>query len=407
MKQKYFFLCLFFGLITAESCRNKKENKQIEPVSREITFDSLMISNEANQWFARALSDLNGDGLLDVAFINEAGLGGALGVMIGSLQDNWEIDWIAELAPNGGTFSCGDIEVGDIDGDGKTDILAPQNNGEWTDKPKEQTFYWYSYPEKKPHYIGKTDQYIKDVDLADLNNDGRPDLVGISFDGSYMIIFEQITPDKWRTARLLEAPNIHEGMDVGDIDGDGFIDITANGYWARNPNGNMDGAWKLQSIDSVWHNQSGDWSRNATKHFCADLDKDGRSEVFISHSERAGYPVAYYKLIDAGENLWEKYVVLNELPAAHTLQVGDMNNDGYLDVVTGVNRNRAVNIDVSAWPLIIMFAHESGQWIKNVVDMNSIYNGHIGDFEGDGDLDIFRLTSHNASKYELLINQLN
>ena len=205
----------------------------------------------------------------------------------------------------------------------------------------------------------------------------------------------------------MEAPNIHEGMDVGDIDGDGFIDITANGYWARNPNGNMDGAWKLQSIDSVWHNQSGDWSRNATKHFCADLDKDGRSEVFISHSERAGYPVAYYKLIDAGENLWEKYVVLNELPAAHTLQVGDMNNDGYLDVVTGVNRNRAVNIDVSAWPLIIMFAHESGQWIKNVVDMNSIYNGHIGDFEGDGDLDIFRLTSHNASKYELLINQLN
>jgi len=395
-----------YSMIGIVGCQEKKESQQASKESIEISFDSLIISNEANQWFARALSDLNGDGILDVAFINQAGFGGSLGVMIGSKNAGWEIDWIADTAPNGGVFSCGDIEVGDIDGDGKTDILAPQNNGEWTDKPKIHTFYWYSYPEKEAHYIGVSEEYIKDVSLADLNKDGKLDLVGISFDGSYVIIYEQIDPDNWEVVQLLEAPNIHEGMDIGDLDGDGFLDIAANGYWAKNPQGDMEGNWALKEIDSIWHNQTGDWSQNATKHYCADIDRDGKSEVFISHSERAGYPVAYYTLINAEDNLWEKHIILDDLPAAHTLQVADMDNDGDLDVLTGVNRNRAVNIDVLEWPVIIMINEGLDKWTKKVVDMESIYNGHLGDFEGDGDLDIFRLTSHDAEKYELLINQI-
>jgi hypothetical protein len=398
---------LLSSVIGMMACQDKKENREANQEAKiEAGFDSLLISNEANQWFARALSDLNGDGLLDVAFINEAGFGGALGVMIATEDANWKIDWVAETAPNGGTFSCGDIEVGDIDNDGKVDILGPQANGEWTDKPKEHTFYWYSYPEKEAHYIGKSGKYIKDVSLADLNEDGKLDLVGISFDGSYVIMYEQISPDEWKQVQLLEAPGIHEGMDVGDIDGDGYMDIAANGYWAKNPKGDMNGDWKLEEIDSIWHNQTGDWSQNATKHFCADIDSDGKSEVFISHSERAGYPVAYYKLLNAETNEWEKHIIINMLPAAHTLQVADMDNDGDLDVLTGVNRNRAINIDIKEYPVIIMLNDGSGKWTKKIVDMASIYNGHVGDFEGDGDLDIFRLTSHDAKKYELLIDQL-
>lgn len=406
MKLNNFLLVIsaISGMIWIFSCTGKKGQNETRQEAKELSFDSLLISTEANQWFARALADLNNDGLLDVAFINEAGFGGALGVMIGSNDGNWKIDWIADTAPNGGVFSCGDISVGDIDGDGKTDILAPQNNGEWTDKPKKQTFYWYSYPEKEPHYIGESEYYIKDVEFADFNKDGKLDLVGMSYDGSYVILYEQIDPDNWNVAQIVKAPNLHEGMDVGDIDGDGFVDIAANGYWARNPQGDMNGDWYLQNIDTVWHNQTGDWSKNATKHFCADMDNDGKSEVFISHSERAGYPVACYKLLDVESNQWEKQIIIDELAAAHTLQVADMDNDGDLDLLTGVNRNRAVNIDVQDWPVIIMLNDGSGEWEKKVIDRASIYNGHVGDFEGDGDMDIFRLTSHDAKKYELLIN---
>ena len=398
-------LCIsIFGLL---SCGSKKEKALTHIKNKELNFDTLIISNEANQWFARALADMNNDGLLDVAFINQAGFGGGLAVMIGSRDAGWKIDWIAETAPNGGVFSCGDMELGDIDGDGKIDVLGPQNNGEWTDKPKEHTFYWYSYPEKEAHYIGKSDQYIKDVSLVDLNNDSKLDLVGISFDGSYLIIFKQITPDDWKVVQKLEVTNVHEGMDVGDIDGDGFIDIAANGYWVKNPSGVMEDDWKIMEIDSIWHNQTGNWSRNATKHFCADIDNDGKSEVFISHSERAGYPVAYYKLMDANNNVWEKNIILQELPAAHTLQVFDMDDDGDLDVVTGINKNRAIKINVMEWPVIVAINEGNGVWKRQVVDNKGIYNGQVGDFDGDGDLDIFRLISHDDKRFEVLITSLN
>jgi hypothetical protein len=383
----------------------QKENKE-SAETQNLTFDSLLISDSANQWFARALHDLNGDGLLDVAFINQAGFGGELGVMLGSQQPNWEIDWVALEAPNGGTFSCGDIEVADIDGDGKVDILAPQNNGEWTDKPKEHSFYWYSYPEKEAHYIGKTSQYIKDVNLHDLNNDGKIDLTGVSFDGSYLVIFEQIGTDEWKRTSEMYAENLHEGMDVADLNGDGYADIAVNGYWLRNPEGDIQEDWKFLEIDSIWHNQTGDWSRNATKHFCADVNGDGKSEVFISHSERAGYPVACYSLENDVANSWTKEVIIDSLPAAHTLQVFDIDNDGDLDVLTGVNKNRAINLDIQSWPVIIAFNEGENGWRKQVIDEKGIYNGHVGDFEGDGDLDIFRLISHDDHTYELLINKM-
>ena len=82
------------------SCQEKKESRNVSEEPVNLSFDSLTISNEANQWFARALADLNSDGLLDVAFINEAGFGGSLGVMIGSREAGWEIDW--SLAKNCG-----------------------------------------------------------------------------------------------------------------------------------------------------------------------------------------------------------------------------------------------------------------------------------------------------------------
>ena len=370
-----------------------------------LAFDTILITDSANLWFARATADFNEDGLQDIALIDNNGYGGALLILAGSREGHWRSLLVADRAPNGGVFSCGDMEVADVDGDGSPDILAPQNNGEWTDLPKAHTFYWYSYPQLKANYMCRVDNYIKEVCLVDFDRDGKTDLAGMSFDGEYIVLFRQVKPDRWEEVHLIALPGLHEGMATGDVTGDGFEDIAANGYLLVNPGRDMAREWVVSEIDSIWHNQEGGWSRNATKHLCVDMDGDGRDEVLISHSERSGYPVALYSPVDIENNLWDREILVDTLTAAHTLQVADFDLDGDLDVLTGVNKGRAWGLGLRAFPVYILLNEGPEGWEQFLLDEKGIYNGHIADFDGDGDTDIFKLLSHAEGRFELLVNQ--
>jgi hypothetical protein len=201
----------------------------------------------------------------------------------------------------------------------------------------------------------------------------------------------------------ITAPGLHEGMDVGDLDGDGDLDIAANGYLFMNPGGDLTGEWQRQSLDEKWYNQTGDWSANGTKHAVADMDGDGTLEIFVTHSERGGYPLSMYTR--GADGSYEETVILDSIPAAHTLQIADMDLDGDLDIVTGINKGRAVNIDVpDNHHVMILVNNGDGSWTTEVIADGGIYNGRVADFEGDGDFDIFRLTEHQATDLHLLEN---
>ena len=76
---------------------------------------------------------------------------------------------IANTAPGGGTFACGDLDAGDIDGDGDLDILGFEHPGEWDQGGAPTEVYWYSNPQWKPQRIGRAPAFVKDVELEDLN----------------------------------------------------------------------------------------------------------------------------------------------------------------------------------------------------------------------------------------------
>jgi hypothetical protein len=192
-------------------------------------------------------------------------------------------------------------------------------------------------------------------------------------------------------------------MAVGDIDGDGFMDIATNGYWVKSPGSDFTKEWKVQSIDKKWYNQEGDWSKNATKIFCADIDKDGKAEVFISHSERAGYPVAWYDLIDVDKNTWEEHVI-DTIAACHTLQVYDFDGDGDVDVLAGENQMRW---DDEHDPVCLYLNQgDNMNFTKQLLTTRGIYNGLAGDIDKDGDVDFMRLPGHSHGQLEMWINQV-
>ena len=370
-----------------------------------MTFVSHEIMDTVNTWWALTIGDVNAEGLMDAVYINNNAHGGYLAYRSGQREDGiWRETIIATKPPTGGTFASGDLETGDMDGDGDIDVLAVKHTGEWDEAGAPAEVFWYEAPDWTPHTVGEARGAVKDLSIADFDGDGRNDLAVLTFENENLRIHRSNDDGTSTLVADLTAPGTHEGMDVGDLDGDGDIDVAVNGYIWLNPGGDLTGEWSRETLNERWHNQTGDWSANGTKTAVADLDGDGKLEVFMTHSERAGYPLAVYRRGDNEE--WEETIILDSIPAAHTLQVFDMDLDGDMDIVTGINQGRAVNLNVDHFEVMVLVNNSDGSFTEDVIAKDGIYNGRVADFEGDGDYDIFRLPEHQATSLYLLENQV-
>ena len=338
---------------------------------------------------------------MDLVVQNANGSGGWLGWLEANTEGKmWETHIVIDsLGPNQ-RFAAGDLETGDFDGDGDVDLLGVIHPGEWTDADAKGEMYWFENPSWEKHYIGEVKNALKDVNIADFNADGKLDVAVASFATNNFRMYEQQNDGSFKRTIDKTVTNLHEGMDAADIDGDGDIDVTMNGYLLKN-NG-ADGEWELSEIDSIWHNQTGDWSRNATKVAAKDIDGDGKAEIFMAHSERAGYPMVMYKYNDGN---WQKEVLLDSLTAGHNMQIYDMDLDGRLDIVTGVNFGRAVNLGVKEgnYPLYIILNKADGWKVKEIAN-DGTYNILVADMEGDGDMDLYRYPSHDSNLLNVFVN---
>ncbi|GJM29001.1 MAG: hypothetical protein DHS20C17_16360 [Cyclobacteriaceae bacterium] len=412
---RFVYYVLTIGVIFSCTPEKEKITAPIEEIPEKASFISSLASDSANLWWARTLVDVDGDGILDVALHDNNGYGGWLGYLKGRIDGElWETVIVAMESPNGKKFAAGDLDAGDIDGDGDNDLIGVEHPGEWEDAEADAVLFWYEQSENGwiTHNVGSIPSALKDISLSDLNGDGLPEIITVTYNAETLTIFNR-DKDKLDFKKIWETKldNLHEGMDVGDVNGDGAVDIAANGYLLVNQGGDLT-SWETQVIDSMWFNQEEDhWARNATKHVCKDVDGDGQAEVFISHSEKTSYPVARYDLNADGS--WNKQILLDSIPAAHSLVVADMDLDGSDDVLTGVNRSRAINImeelalelDLKDFPVYLL-RNTGDQWKTEIINSQGVYNLLAGDLEGDGDIDLIRLSTHDGNDMHVLVNQL-
>lgn len=313
---------------------------------------------------------------------------------------------------DGDFFGSDRFAVVDMDNDGDLDIVTSRRDpgffGSFLPRHLLQALslepyriYWYEnpLPAADPaiganwveHPIGDQRSYIKDIVAGDINRDGRMDVVARSTEHTVIYFAKQ---SGWTTRTVTHPPD--EGLALGDLDRDGDLDLVLNGFWLETPPDPETGTYRQHVIDEQWYTQhTGSWQDNNAYVAVADLNRDGLLDVVLSHSEKPGYPIAWYSVEDAGRartGPWTEHRIADVFDWCQTLDIGDVDGDGDLDVLAAkFERNPAEPlVNQPPFPVAIFYNLDgsASTWRERVVSNKGIYSGALGDLGSDGDLDI-------------------
>jgi hypothetical protein len=262
-----------------------------------------LITNEANQWV-----DVDGDGKPELTgqLATRADWSDA---QVGYWKPDWSNPtkpWTFMAVSEKGRWSGHGLATGDVNGDGRLDLVSPA--GWWEQPPKGAQGFW----KYRPAHLGNggAEMFVYDV-----NGDGIPDIItSLAAHGPGLSWFEQKKDGSFQEHLIMGAPSVPldqrknweetdknvaftelHSMSLADIDGDGLKDIITGKRWYS-------------------HGYHYD-------------DEDDISDP----------PVLYvFKLVrKAGNQVeWVPELVHNRTDAAIQIAIADVDGDGRPDIVT-------------------------------------------------------------------------
>ncbi len=249
--------------------------------------------------------------------------------------------------------------------------------------------------------------YAKDICTADFNRDGKLDIVARAVDHK-LNVYIQVTPQKWEVLKI-EVPSL-DGTDVGDLNNDGIPDIAINGMWFETTKDVNKTGWIKHDFAPEWYSQKtgkGSWFDNNTRVHINDIDGDGWNDIVISDGENAGYPLYWYRNPGKSSNEgWEKNLI-GYMNFCHTLQIADMDNDGDKDIVCGelIDSWNSPNPKTNHPVVVFINKGNALEWNKQIIAETACYGGKVGDIDNDGDLDIIAPRNWNKGPLYLWRNK--
>ncbi len=285
------------------------------------------------------LSDVDGDGRLDVLVINQ----GASSLSIlrntatpGVLDTN-------SLAPKSDITTAGDprwVAVGDLNGDGKPDLAVASHS------PGVISLFENSSVPGGLSFSLRTDLTASEpsvsIEAGDMDDDGRLDLVVGDLDSGTVSVWRNVHPGGALAAASF-APRVAftagggPTVTLADLDGDGRTDILSPNQFADSlsvlRNTSTPGAISPASFAPKVDFPTGSYPYSAAT---ADFDDDGRPDVFVANA--GSHTVSVYRnLANAGAFTNASLATRLDFPTGTGPRVTalvDVDGDGLLDIAT-------------------------------------------------------------------------
>ena len=345
--------------------------------------------------------DINKDGLTDILLVGGSAHGA--GKVFAWVEQKANGSWVKHNVNTNKSLRkfLGSAKLADFDGDGDLDIAISSDRHSGSTKEAEVWVFINPGKDKVTQnwafeqVTSKTMpwHHINDMEIADMDDDGKLDIVCRSLEPNEIHVFYQNNLSSWQRKSISTQLPDSEGLTVGKIDNDRFPDIEASGFWYKSPSNPRTQSYTRLKMDSNYHtvNQN-------TKEAIGDIDGDGLNDILMGPAEtfRKGgnHILAWYKNPGNTNNTnWSKKVLESNTNRMHQVKLADMDNDGDLDAVTG-----------QAWdPKTIRVFYNDGKGNfgspKTVINGKGLYSSAIIDMDNDGDLDIVGCENYTGNTF--------